>query len=130
VCWVCKRLHVHATGLLYVSVTSPEQHQNKVRAGCYLLQRFGKMLRKVYKALSAADADPYLTGLCRHHVAPLCVEVGQHLRELQSSHQLLRNALQDAIVPAFWGVLQRAFNVHLELRCMKHNRQVRSCTNL
>jgi hypothetical protein len=79
---------------------------------------------KIYKALSAAEADPYLTGLCRHAVAPLCVELGQHMRELQTSHRLLRSTLQENIVPAFWGVVQHAFNLHCELTGVKHTLQV------
>jgi hypothetical protein len=101
-----------------------ESSQNKVPGGCYLLQGLGKMLLKLYKGLSAAEADPYLTGLCKHSVTVLCMELGQHLRELQSSHKLLRSRLQEAIVPAFWGVLQHSFNLHLEVRAMKHGLQV------
>lgn len=79
------------------------------------LQKLFKPLRCIHRVLEIQHGDPFLAGLQQHKVSKHYKQVQDALASMVVTQTMLREAFAESLGTDGWGVMQRAFNLMVEL---------------
>jgi hypothetical protein len=89
------------------------------------LQKMLKLLRRVQRVLTSNHRDSFLAGLQQHKVSLSHAKLSDALSSAVVAHGMLQKAFSEDLGQDAWGVIQRGWNLVVELH---HSKVRRDCT--